>query len=254
MKVELKEGERIDRLEREKISIIQSSQVFSFSLDAVLLADFARLPRTKKGVIVDLCSGNGAVAFLLTAKTKNNILGVELQEALVDMAKRTVSLNELDEKVAFLQADVRDLKGVIAKDSVDVITCNPPYFKVAKENLTNKLDSYTLARHEVCLPLDELLASISGLLKMKGKAYLVHRPDRMADIITLARKYRLEPKRVQFVSPKKGKESNIMIMEFIKDGGLGGMRILPELVVFDEQDQYTDELRTILFGEQDDKE
>lgn len=170
MKIELKEGERIDRLEREGISIIQSSQVFSFSLDAVLLADFASLPRTKKGVVVDLCSGNGAVAFLLTAKTKNKILGVELQSALVDMAKRTVTMNNLEEKVSFLQADVRELKGVIAKDSVDVITCNPPYFKVSKENLTNKLDSYTLARHEVALPLEELLEAMSGLLKMKGKA------------------------------------------------------------------------------------
>ncbi|MGY3724092.1 tRNA1(Val) A37 N6-methylase TrmN6 [Granulicatella balaenopterae] len=253
MKIELKEGERIDRLEREGISIIQSSQVFSFSLDAVLLADFASLPRTKKGVVVDLCSGNGAVAFLLTAKTKNKILGVELQSALVDMAKRTVAMNNLEEKVSFLQADVRELKGVIAKDSVDVITCNPPYFKVAKKNLTNKLDSYTLARHEVALPLEELLEAMSGLLKMKGKAYMVHRPDRMADIIILARKYRLEPKRVQFVSPKKGKESNIMLIEFIKDGGLGGMRILPELVVFDEQGDYTSELKQVLFGEADDE-
>ncbi len=249
MKIELKEGERIDRLERENISIIQSNQVFSFSLDAVLLADFARLPHTKKGTIIDLCSGNGAVAFLLTAKTNNKILGVELQERLVDMAQRTVVLNELEDKVTFIQADVRDLSGVIPKDSVDVITCNPPYFKVAKDHLTNKLDTYTLARHEVCLPLEELLQAISGLLKMKGKAYLVHRPDRMADIITLARKYHIEPKRVQFVSPKKGKESNIMMIEFIKNGGLGGMRILPELVVFDEQGAYTSELTNILFGE-----
>ena len=253
MEIELKEGERIDRLEREGISIIQSSQVFSFSLDAVLLANFATVPRTKQGVIIDLCSGNGVVAFLLTAKTKNKILGVELQTALVDMADRTVAMNNLEEEVSFLQADIRNLKGGIAKDSVDVITCNPPYFKVAKENLTNKLDSYTLARHEVALPLEELLEAISGLLKMKGKAYMVHRPDRMADIITLARNYRLEPKRVQFVSPKKGKESNIMLIEFIKDGGLGGMRILPELVVFNEQGEYTDELTSILFGEVDDK-
>lgn len=248
MTIELKPHERLDRLERENIDIIQSSEVFSFSIDAVLLSDFATIPQQRKATIVDLCTGNGVVSFLLSVKTKNKIIGVELQDALCDMANRTIQLNQLEEKVEILQADVREITTVLKKDSIDYITCNPPYFKLQEQALVNQKEAFTIARHEIHLPLEELLQNISGLLKMKGKAFIVHRPDRLTDILTTARQYRLEPKRIQFIHPKEGKESNIVLIELIKDGQPGGVRILPPITVFDENNEYTDKLKEVLWG------
>ena len=248
MTIELKPHERLDRLERENIDIIQSSEVFSFSIDAVLLSDFATIPQQRKATIVDLCTGNGVVSFLLSVKTKNKIIGVELQDALCDMANRTIQLNQLEEKVEILQADVREITTVLKKDSIDYITCNPPYFKLQEQALVNQKEAFTIARHEIHLPLEELLQNISGLLKMKGKTFIVHRPDRLTDILTTARQYRLEPKRIQFIHPKEGKESNIVLIEFIKDGQPGGVRILPPITVFDENNEYTNKLKEVLWG------
>src|SRR5699024_10653131 len=149
----LKEGERLDVLKRENIQIIQSPSVFSFSLDAVLLADFADLPRTRKATIVDFCSGNGAVAFLLTGKTKNPIIGVEVQDQLVDMARRTVQLNAIEERVSFVHADINDITQHLKADSVDVITCNLPYFNDLSDSTKYNLDAYMIARHEIMLTL-----------------------------------------------------------------------------------------------------
>ncbi len=246
----LKEGERIDRLERENIQIIQSSAVFSFSLDAVLLADFAMVPRKKKATIVDFCSGNGAVAFLLTGKTKNPIIGVEIQDRLIDMARRTVELNQLNETVSFIQADINEITEHIKPDSVDVITCNPPYFRDVPSSTKNKLTEYTIARHEVLLNLPQLMLQTSRLLKMNGKAYFVHRPDRLLDMLDTMRDNRLAPKKIQFVYPREGKEANMILIEGIKDGKEDGLRVLPPLYVHDDSGEYSKEVQAILFGEQ----
>ena len=184
------------------------------------MLSFSRLckyRKSRKATIVDLCSGNGAVAFLLSHKAKNHITAVEIQEQLWDMAMRTNQLNDLEDRITFINQDIRQLKGIIPKDSVDfIITCNPPYFKVKETNQTNLKEAYTIARHEVHLPLEDLLRDDFWPLKMKGKAYLVHRPDRLTDILTEARHHRLEAKRVQFVYPKEGKESNIVLIELMK--------------------------------------
>ncbi len=246
----LKEGERLDVLKRENIHIIQSSAVFSFSLDAVLLADFADLPRVKPAKIVDLCAGNGAVSFLLTGKTKNAIIGVELQEKLVDMARRTVQLNHLEEKVSFVHADVNEITQWIEPDSVDVITCNPPYFKISDSSFKNEKDAFAIARHEIYLTLDQLMKQTSHLLKMKGKAYFVHRPDRLMEIMETMRKNRIAPKKLQFIYPKHDKEANMILIEGIKDGKEDGFRVLPPLVVYNQQGEYSDKIKGILYGEQ----
>ena len=246
----LKEGERLDVLKRENIQIIQSSAVFSFSLDAVLLADFAELPRVKPAKIVDLCAGNGAVSFLLTGKTKNPIIGVELQDRLVDMARRTVQLNQLEDKVSFLHADVNDVTRFIKPDSVDVITCNPPYFKLSESSFTNELDAFAIARHEIHLTLDQLMKQTSHLLKMKGKAYFVHRPDRLMEILETMRNNRIAPKKLQFIYPKQNKEANMILIEGIKDGKEDGFRVLPPLVVYNEEGEYSQKVKDVLYGEQ----
>lgn len=244
----LKEGERLDVLKRENIQIIQSSTVFSFSLDAVLLADFANVPRKRKATIVDFCSGNGAVAFLLTGKTENPVIGVEVQDALIDMARRTVQLNQLEERVSFLHADINEITQLIRPDSVDLITCNPPYFKDLPSSTKNELDAFTIARHEILLKLPELMEQTSRLLKMNGKAYFVHRPDRLLEVLDAMRANRLAPKRIRFIYPRVGKEANMMLLEAIKDGKDDGLHILPPLYVHDENREYTEEVQAILFG------
>lgn len=245
----LKEGERLDLLKRENIAIIQSPSVFSFSLDAVLLADFADIPRQRKAKIVDLCSGNGAVAFLLTGKTQNPIIGMEIQEKLIDMARRTVALNRLEEKVSFIQADVKEATDFIEADSVDVVTCNPPYFKNIPTSVKNTTEAFTIARHEVLLSLPQLMKKTGQLLKMNGKAYFVHRPDRLLDILDAMRKNRLAPKKIRFIYPRMGKEANMILVEGIKDGKEDGLRILPPLYLHQGIGDYSPEVKAILFGE-----
>lgn len=245
----LKADERLDLLKKENIQIIQSPSVFSFSLDAVLLANFASVPKTRQAKIVDFCSGNGAVAFLLTGKTKNPIIGVEIQDRLIDMARRTVQLNELEERVSFIHADINDITDHIPADSVDVISCNPPYFKDIPSSTKNTHSAYTIARHEVMLNLDQLMKKTSHLLKMNGKAYFVHRPDRLLEILDTMRANRLAPKRLQFIYPKTNKEANMILIEAIKDGKTDGLKILPPFYVHDETGDYSTEVKAILFGE-----
>lgn len=247
--VELRSDERIDRLIREKIDIIQSKSVFSFSLDAVLLAYFAQIPEKRAGIIVDACSGNGAVAFLLSHRTQNKIIGIEYQERLADMARRTVQLNHLEDKVQVIHGDFKQAEQWLAFDSVDVITCNPPYFEVNEQSLKNEKEAYALARHELSITLEEWIQKSAKLLKMGGKLYCVHRPERLGQILESMQRYQLMPKRLQFVYPKAHKEANMVLIEAIKSGKANGVRVLPSIVVFDEEGQYTPLLKEILYGE-----
>lgn len=241
----LKSGERIDQLHRLEIQIIQSPAVFSFSMDAVLLADFARLP--KQGQIVDLCAGNGAVGLFMSHKTQGTITGVEIQPRLADMAQRSIVLNQLEAQLQVLNCDLKDVRTFIPKDSVDVVTCNPPYFKVTPASQKNPNQHLALARHEIATDLKTVVQTMSGLLKMNGRAYLVHRPERFLEICDELRAARLEPKRVRFVYPKVGKEASMVLIEAVKDGRQGGLRLLPELAIYDEHSQYTPEMRKKLF-------
>lgn len=247
---QLKSGERVDELYANNIKIIQSADVFSFSLDAVLLADFAQPILKQEGKIIDLCSGNGAVGLFLTKKTKAHITQVEVQTRLVDMARRSIELNDLNEQVSVLNMDLKDILQEIKKDSVDTITCNPPYFADQPSSKKNPNPYLALARHESTASLANIIVIISALLKMGGKMYMVHRPDRLQEIFSLLEKNRLVPKRIRLVYPKKGREANMVLIEAIKDGRPGGLRFVPPVVVYDEQDQYLPEVRRILYGEE----
>ncbi|WP_208560279.1 tRNA1(Val) (adenine(37)-N6)-methyltransferase [Marinilactibacillus kalidii] len=230
------------------IEIIQSPSVFSFSLDAVLLGAFAQVPKHARAKIVDLCSGNGAVALMLSQQTASPVKGIEIQERLVDMAKRSVQGNGLLDQVEMIQADVKAVKELIQHDSVDVVTCNPPYFKVTEDSLKNPNTHLAIARHEIHLDLEALMKATAFLLKTKGKAYFVHRPDRLLEILDAMRKVNLAPKRVRFVYPKATKEANMVLIEGIKNGKESGFTVLPPLVVFDEQDHYLPEVRRMIYG------
>ncbi len=243
----LKDDERLDYLLGEPLRIIQSPSVFSFSLDAVLLAKFAYVP-IQKGNLVDLCAGNGVIPLLLSRRTKGHIHGVEIQERLHDMALRSVQFNNLSEQITMHHEDLNKIVPILGHDKYDVVTCNPPYFLTPAKEIQNDNEHYAIARHEIMCTLEDVVRVSSQLLKQGGKAAFVHRPGRLLDILTLMRKYRIEPKRLQFVYPKAGREANTILVEGIKSGS-PDLKLLPPLVVYQDHNEYTDELKRIIDGE-----
>ncbi|MEG0679034.1 MAG: tRNA1(Val) (adenine(37)-N6)-methyltransferase [Carnobacterium sp.] len=240
--------ERIDQLIRHELKIIQSPSVFSFSLDAVLLGDFAQVPKHNKAKIVDLCAGNGVVGLLLSQKTKSSIMCIELQPRLADMAERSIKMNHLENQLSVVEGNIKEALKIIKKDSVDIITCNPPYFANEGLSIKNPNSHLAIARHELHMNLDELMEVTSGLLKMNGKAYFVHRPDRLLEILDAMKRHRLAPKKIRFVYPKDNKEANTLLIEGIKDGKDNGFRILPPLIVYNQDNQYLFEVKEMLYG------
>lgn len=245
---QLKGDERLDYLLAEDLRIIQSPTVFSFSLDAVLLARFVQVP-IQKGQLMDLCSGNGIIPLLLTTRTKGTITGVEIQERLYDMAKRSIQYNQVHEQIKMIHGDIKEIPDLMGNTQFDVVTCNPPYFPTPSEDEMNKNPHFAIARHEIMCSLEDVVRVSSQLLKQGGKAAFVHRPSRLMDILSLMRQYRIEPKRLQFVYPKGMKEANTILIEGIKDGK-PDLKVLPPLIVYDEHGEYTPEVRRILYGEE----
>ncbi|OLS34172.1 tRNA1(Val) (adenine(37)-N6)-methyltransferase [Bacillus sp. MRMR6] len=243
----LKEDERLDYLLAEQLRIIQSPTVFSFSLDAVLLSRFVYVP-IQRGNILDLCSGNGVIPLFLSARTKGQITGVEIQERLYDMAIRSIEYNQLQNRLHMINGDIKDMPKVLGFGKFDVVTCNPPYFVTPSKEEVNPNEYLAIARHEILCTLEDAIKASSQLVRQGGKVAFVHRPSRLLDIITLMRKYRLEPKRIQLVYPKQGKEANTLLVEAIKDGN-PDLKILAPLFVYNENDEYTSEIREILYGE-----
>ncbi|MGT2755159.1 tRNA1(Val) (adenine(37)-N6)-methyltransferase [Streptococcus ovis] len=242
----LQAGERIDQLFSSDVQIIQNREVFSYSIDSVLLSRFPRLPQ--KGLIVDLCSGNGAVGLFASTMTKTDIIQVELQERLADMNRRSIQLNQLEHQVSVINDDLSHLPEHIGHSKVDLILCNPPYFKVDEESNLNESEHYLLARHEIATNLDSICRVAQQVLKSNGRLAVVHRPDRFLDILDTLRQYKLAPKRIQFVYPKASKEANMLLVEAIKDGSTDGLKILPPLVVHEENGDYTKEIHEIYYG------
>lgn len=246
--VELIGDERLDYLlAEENMRIIQSPTVFSFSLDAVLLAKFVYVP-IQKGNLLDLCSGNGVIPLFLSMRTKGTITGVEIQERLYNMAVRSIAWNNLSDRLHMIHGDIKDIHEKLGHGKFDVVTCNPPYFITPSRDGINENAHLAIARHEILCTLEDAVKSASQLVKQGGKVAFVHRSGRLIDIISLMREYRLEPKRIQFIYPKEGKEANTLLIEAIK-GGKPDLKILPSLIVYQDNDEYTPEMRSILYGE-----
>jgi tRNA1(Val) A37 N6-methylase TrmN6 len=245
--VKLYDDERVDYLlADESMKIIQSPTAFAFSLDAVLLADFVQVP-IKRGNILDLCTGNAAIPLLLSKRTRARITGVEIQERIFSMAKRSIALNGLDDRLSVIHGDLKEMQPVLGHSTYDVVTCNPPYFRSPKETEHNDNEYLTIARHEVYCTLEDVVKACKLHVRPGGKVAMVHRPGRLADILTLFRTYQLEPKRLQLVYPKQGKEANMLLVEGIRDGK-PDMKILPPLYIYNHDGSYTEEARSIIYG------
>ncbi|WP_251713451.1 tRNA1(Val) (adenine(37)-N6)-methyltransferase [Lactococcus ileimucosae] len=244
--IELKAGERIDQIAATDVQIIQSRDVFSFSIDAILLARFPRLP--KKGKIVDMCAGNGVVGLFASSMTDSQIIELEIQERLAEMTQRSIKLNGLDGQITVINDNLNKALNYITTSSVDLIFCNPPYFKLDDKSHVNENHHYTLARHELATNLDEIFETSKRLLKTNGHLALVHRPERFFEIIDKMKKNHLVPKRIQFVYPKANQAANILLIDAIKDGKPGGEIFLPPLIVHDDSGNYTAEIQEIYYG------
>ncbi len=247
MNIKLNPNERIDQLYSNNIKIIQSSEVFSFSLDAVLLADFVK-SSNKQQTIVDLCSGNGAVGLFISNKLTGKIYEVEIQARLADMAKRSVLLNSLEKRMTVINDDLENSTNYIKKDSVDTLVCNPPYFLNYPTSKKNPNPYLAIARHEVKTTIEKVSLTTSDLLKMNGNAYFVYRPDRLVDLLLAFRKYRLEPKEIRFVRPRINENANMVLLRAVKDGKKDGAKILQDLITH-EGNHYSKEVRKMLYGE-----
>lgn len=229
--------------------IYQDDDGFLFSLDSVLLANFVSIKLTDKEII-DLCSGNAPIPMLLSFRTKARIFGVEIQKDIYDLGMESIICNKLDNQVFLQNMDIKNLKEGNTLEFYDVVTCNPPYFKYQGGSLINEMEKKSIARHEILIKLEDILDISSYLLKNGGTFAMVHRPDRLVEIIELMKKYNLEPKKIRFVYPKNGKDANLLLIEGVKNGKLG-LKLLPPLIVHNEDGSYTEEVRK-MFGSDND--
>ena len=230
-----------DLLGYEDMKIVQDTEMFSFSLDSVLLPHFVTLNKNINKIL-DIGCGNAPIPLILSTKTKSKIIGVEIQKDVYDMAAESVRMNKLDDQIDIVNADINDYSKELETDSFDVITCNPPFFKYLETSNINKNDYKTIARHEVKLNLNNIFNIAKKLLKNNGVIAIVHRPDRLIDIITEMKNNNIEPKKIRFVYPKKNSEANILLIEGSKNGK-PGMKILPPLYSHLDNGEYTDEVK-----------
>lgn len=239
---ECREDERIDDLQRNGYRIIQKKKGFCFGMDAVLLSGFARV---KEGeVAVDLGTGTGIIPILLEAKTEGkHFTGLEIQEEVAEMASRSVALNGLQDRVAIVRGDIKEASQLFDKASFDVVTSNPPYMN-DQHGLKNPQEMKAISRHEVLCTLDDVCREAAALLKPGGRFYMVHRPHRLAEIISALKEYKLEPKRMKLVHPFIDKDANMVLIEAVR-GGRSMMKVEAPIIVYKEPGVYTDEIYTI---------
>lgn len=239
---ECREDERIDDLQRNGYRIIQKKKGFCFGMDAVLLSGFARVRENE--VAVDLGTGTGIIPILLEAKTEGkHFTGLEIQEEVAEMASRSVALNGLQDRVEIVRGDIKEASQLFGKASFDVVTSNPPYMN-DQHGLKNPHMMKAISRHEVLCTLDDVCREASLLLKPGGRFYMVHRPHRLAEIISALKEYKLEPKRMKLVHPFIDKEANMVLIEAVR-GGKSMMKVEAPIIVYKAPGVYTDEIYTI---------
>lgn len=228
----------------ENMKIIQRKDMFNFSLDTVLLANFCTINKDLN-CIVDFGTNNAAIPLLLSKRTAKPIIGIEIQKDAVVLARKNVELNQLNNQIEIIQDDIKNY--VKNGKKTKLVVCNPPFFKVGEKSNLNENEYLQIARHEIKISLEEIVRSASMILDNKGRLAMVHRPDRMIEIINCMQKYDIEPKRIRFVYPKFGKESHIFLIEGMYKGNKG-IKIEQPLYAHEEDGSYSKEVRK-MFGE-----
>ena len=241
MNIPLKENERLDDLQNG-YHIIQNTRDFCYGIDAVLLSDFARVKKGEQAL--DLGTGTGIIPILLKAKTQGeHFTGLEIQPESADMARRSVALNDLQDRIDIVEGDIKDASKIFGASSFHVVTTNPPYM-TAQHGLTNLHEAKTIARHEVLCNLEDIIRESARLLVPGGRFYMVHRPFRLAEIISLMVQYRIEPKRMRLVYPYVDREPNMVLIEGLL-GGNSRITVEKPLIVYEKPGVYTQEIREI---------
>lgn len=241
--MKLKKNERIDDLEFEDLKIIQNIDGFCFGIDSVLISDFAKNIR-KNSVVVDLGTGTGIISILLSKKTlTKKIYGVEIQKEVCEMAKRSVLLNNLQDKIEIINEDIKEISEKLGLQMCDVVVTNPPYKKYGT-GLLNEKESKIISRHEKECTLEDVIKQSFKILKDKGSFYMVHRPDRLVDIIFLMRKYKIEPKELRIVYSNMTSKAVLILIKGIKNAG-EELKLINPLYIYNEDGTYTDEILRI---------
>lgn len=222
------------------LKIVQCNDYFNFSLDSVILPNFIDIKKEYKN-IMDFGTGNLPIPLILSTKTKEKIIGIEVQKEVYNLAVETLKINNLESQIEVKNIDIKDLLNYYKKESFDLIFCNPPYFKKGENSILNENEVKRIARHEILITLEEVIYMASCLLENKGIFALVHRSQRLGEIIELLKKYNLEPKRIRFVHPKINEESNLVLIEARKNTN-SGCKVLNPLIVHNEKGTYTPEV------------
>lgn len=250
--------ERIDDLGVNNLKLIQNKKYFCFGTDSALLANFVE-SNSSNNVIVDLCSGSGVISLIMSAKKKyKKIFAVELQKEMYDLLERNVSLNNCSDKIVPVLEDIKNVKRIrekvvqiMGEEKVDIIVCNPPY-KTDGTGILSEGEVKYIARHEVKCTLENVFSTSANLLNTKGKLYLVHKPERIVDLLCIARKYKLEAKKIRFVYPKVKSRPSIVLIEYVRGGG-NEVKMLEPLIEYNEYGEYTDEIYEIYGMEKKEK-
>lgn len=236
------ENERLDELHRNGYFIIQDPERFCFGMDAVLLSGFVRAKKGER--VLDLGTGTGIIPILMEAKTESeDFTALEIQEESADMARRSVLLNHLEEKIKIVTGDIKDASKIFGASSFDIVTTNPPYM-IGEHGLSSTSEAKAIARHEVLCTLDDILRESAKLLNPGGRFYMVHRPFRLAEIFSKMVEYKIEPKRMKLVYPYVDKEPNMVLIEGLR-GGRSRLTVEKPLIVYKEPGVYTDEIYDI---------
>ena len=223
------------------LKIVQDNNSFCFSLDSVLLPNFVTINKSCNNIL-DIGCGNAPIPLILTKRTSAKIVGIEIQKEIYNLAKETIKINKLENQITIIQDDINNYYLNQETDLFDVITCNPPYFKLTEQSNINNSENKTIARHEKTLTLDQIFKVAKKLLKNNGVIAIVNRPERLVEIIESMKKNNIEPKRIQFVYPKKDKEANILLIEGSKNGK-PGIKILQPLYAHEDNGEYTQDIK-----------
>lgn len=243
MKIKLNENEKIEDLQFKKLKIIQNKKGFCFGIDSILLSDFAKEIKNNAKVL-DLGTGTGVIATLLCEKTKlKEIIGIEKQKEVYQMAQKSIKLNQLENKFKIINEDIIKLNKILEKNSFDAIVTNPPYKKKGT-GITNEEKSKIIARHETTATLEDFIKISKDLLKDKGEFYMVHRPDRLVDILEIMRKYKIEPKILRFVFSNQKSQPKLILIKGIKNAK-PFLKIQNNLYIYNEEGKYTEEIYEI---------